>query len=178
VAQKLAAEVDKLGDRAPRFEDLSALPFTMCVFKEALRLYPPAYLVGRVALTETRIGAHRVARGQVVFVSIYGIQRRPDLFPDPGAFHPERFLDGAERRWPKGAYLPFGGGPRICVGNHFALMEGQLVLGRLAQRFELAGAVEGMADPEPLVTLRPKQDVFMTLRPRGQEPAPRLRVSA
>jgi cytochrome P450 len=149
------------------------------VFKEALRLYPPAYLVGRAALTETRIGPHRVPRGQVVFVSIYGVHHRPELFPDPAAFRPERFLDGAERRWVKGAYLPFGGGPRICVGNHFALMEGQLVLARLAQRFELAGSVEGgMADPEPLVTLRPKQDVFITLRPRGKEPAPRLRASA
>jgi cytochrome P450 len=178
VARQLAAEADRLG-RAPRFEDLPALPFALSVFKEALRLYPPAYLVGRTALTETRIGAHRLPRGQVVFVSIYGIQRRPDLFPEPDTFRPERFMEGSERRLPKGAYLPFGGGPRICVGNHFALMEGQLVLSRLAQRFELAGAVEGpLADPEPLVTLRPKQDVFMTLQPRGQEPAPPLRVSA
>jgi cytochrome P450 len=178
VARKLTDEVDKLGGRPPRFEDLPALPFTLSVFKESLRLYPPAYLVGRVALTETRIGPHHIPRGQVVFVNIYAIQRRPELFPEPDAFRPERFLDGAERRWPKGAYLPFGGGPRICVGNHFALMEGQLVLARLAQRFELAGAVEGFADPEPLVTLRPKQDVYMTLHPRGQQPAPPLRASA
>jgi cytochrome P450 len=93
-------------------------------------------------------------------------------------FRPERFLNGAERRWPKSAYLPFGGGSRICVGNHFALMEGQLVLARFAQRFELAGAIAGLADPEPLVTLRPKQDVYMTLRARGEQPTPKLRASA
>jgi cytochrome P450 len=178
VAQKLAAEADKLGGRAPRFEDLPALPYALCVFKEAMRLYPPAYLVGRSALIDTRIGVHRIARGQLVFVNTYGIQRRADLFPEPLAFRPERFLDGAERRLPKGAYIPFGGGPRICVGNHFALMEAQLVLARLAQRYQLAGAVERLADPEPLVTLRPKQEVFMTLRARGEQPAPKLRASA
>jgi cytochrome P450 len=166
-AARLADEVDVLEGRAPRFEDLAKLPYASCVFKEALRLYPPAYFVGRAALTETRIGRHVIPAGQVVFVNIYGIHRRPDLFPDPDAFRPERFLDGAEKRWPKGAYLPFGSGPRICVGNHFALMEGQLVLARLAQRFELAGTVTGMPDTEPLVTLRPKQLVAMNVVPRA-----------
>jgi cytochrome P450 len=162
VASRLTEEVDALGGQAPRFEDLAKLPYAMCVFKEALRLYPPAYVVGRTSLTETRIGRHVLPRGQVALINIYGIHRRPELFPEPDAFRPERFLDGAEKRLPKGAYIPFGGGPRICVGNHFALMEGQLVLARLAQRFRLAGSVEGpFPAGEPLVTLRPKQSVRM-----------------
>ena len=167
VAARLQAEVDALEGRPPRFEDLSRLPFALAVFKEALRLYPPAYLIGRTATTTTRVGRHWLPRGQVVFNNVYGIHRRPDLFPEPDAFRPGRFLDGAEKRWPKGAYIPFGGGPRICVGNHFALMEGQLVLARLAQRFELANVVRGMPDPEPLVTLRPKQSVLMRVTPRA-----------
>lgn len=166
VAERLAAEVDVLGGRAPTFEDLAKLPYAMCVFKEALRLYPPAYLIGRAALTQTRIGRYDLSKGQVVLVNVYGIHRRADLFPDPDAFRPERFLDGAEKRWPKGAYIPFGGGPRICVGNHFALMEGQLVLARLAQRFRLAGSVASMPEAEPLVTLRPKQSLTMRVVPR------------
>jgi cytochrome P450 len=171
-AARLAEEVDALEGRAPRFEDLARLPYAMAVFKEALRLYPPAYIVGRTTLTETRIGAHKLPRGQVVFLNVYGIHRRADLFPDPDAFKPERFLDGAEKRLPKGAYIPFGGGPRICVGNHFALMEGQLVLSRLAQRFELARSVERLVEAEPLVTLRPKQAVRMHVVARGGvEPA-------
>jgi cytochrome P450 len=167
VAARLTQEVDALEGRAPSFEDLSKLPYAMCVFKEALRLYPPAYIIGRTALTETRIGRHVLPRGQVAFINIYAIHRRPDLFPEPDLFRPERFLDGAEKRWPKGAYLPFGGGPRICVGNHFALMEGQLVLARLAQRFQLAGSVQGMSEAEPLITLRPKHDVHMQVAPRA-----------
>ncbi|HEX6242846.1 MAG TPA: cytochrome P450, partial [Polyangiales bacterium] len=170
VAARLAAEVDALDGRAPSFEDLAKLPYALAVFKEAMRLYPPAYLVGRTALTETRIGKHRLPRGQVVFVNIYGIHRRADLFPDPDAFKPERFLDGGEKRLPKGAFLPFGGGPRICVGNHFALMEAQLVLARLAQRFELAGCMPGaLPEGEPLITLRPKTRIEMNVVPRQRE---------
>jgi cytochrome P450 len=167
-AARLTQEVAVLEGRAPRFEDLAKLPYAMAVFKEALRLYPPAYIVGRTALTETRIGGHKIPRGQVVFLNIYGIHRRADLFAEPDVFKPERFLDGAEKRLPKGAYMPFGGGPRICVGNHFALMEGQLVLARLAQRFELAGCVERLVDADPLVTLRPKQAVRMRVVALGR----------
>jgi len=172
VALRLEQEVDALGARAPRFEDLGRLPYAMAVFKETMRLYPPAYLLGRVSLTQTSIGGYRIARGQHVFVNVFAIHRRADLFPEPDSFRPERFLDGAERRLPKSAYMPFGGGPRVCVGNHFALMEGQLVLARLAQRFALAGSVRGvearsgarepkLPDCEPLITLRPKQTVSL-----------------
>ncbi|HKO89566.1 MAG TPA: cytochrome P450, partial [Polyangiaceae bacterium] len=170
VAARLTDEVDALGGQAPRFEDLGKLPYALCVFKEALRLYPPAYVVGRCSLTETRIGRHVLPRGQVALINVYGIHRRPELYPEPDLFRPERFLDGAEKRLPKGAYIPFGGGPRICVGNHFALMEGQLVLARRAQRFRLAGSVEGLLPAgEPLITLRPKQSVRMRVVARESD---------
>jgi cytochrome P450 len=176
VAARLSAEVDQLEGRAPSFEDLARLPYALAVFKEALRLYPPAYLVGRKSLTRTRIDRHDLPRNQVLLVNIYGIHRRAELFPDPHAFKPERFLDGAEKKLPKGAYLPFGGGPRICVGNHFALMEGQLVLARLAQRFDLKGCVERLPSTEPLVTLRPREAMRMRVVPRASAEQPARRA--
>lgn len=124
MAHKLEAEVDAvLGVRAPSAADLTLMPYCLAVFKEAMRLYPPAYIVGRSALIDTRIGGHAVKRGALLFANIYGVQHDPALFAEPDAFKPERFLDGAEKRWPKAAYMPFSVGPRVCVGNHFAMME-------------------------------------------------------
>jgi cytochrome P450 len=168
VARALQAEVDQvLGERPPRYDDLPRLSLCLQVFKETLRLYPPAYLVGRIARRESELAGYRIPRGQLVFVNIYGMQRRPELFTHPHSFRPERFDDQAERRWPKSSYIPFGVGPRVCVGNHFALMEGQLVLARCAQRLELTGAVARVAEAEPLVTLRPRGRVRMRVAPRA-----------
>jgi cytochrome P450 len=153
-----------LGNRPPSHADLPRLPYALAVFKEAMRLYPPAYLITRNTLPESRetarhvtVGGHALGPNALVFVNVYGIHRRADLYPDPTRFSPERFLDGAEKSLPRTAYLPFGAGPRICVGNHFALMEGQLVLARLAQRLRLEGGVQTLAEPLPLITLRPKR---------------------
>ena len=172
VALALKTEVDQvLGDRPPRYEDLPRLNTCLQVFKETLRLYPPAYLMGRIAQRESVLGGYRIPRGQLVFVNIYGMHRRAELFPQAQAFRPARFDDQAERRWAKSSYIPFGVGPRICVGNHFALMEGQLVLARCAQRLELAGAVARVAEAEPLITLRPEGRVHMRVMPRAQHAA-------
>jgi len=136
------------------------------VLKEAMRLYPPAYVISRAARAPVSVGGHALAAGELVFASVYGLHRRAAPFADPERFAPERFLDGAERAWPRGSYVPFGAGPRVCVGNHFATMEGQLVLARLAQRFELDGAVAALAAPRPLITLRPGAPMPFALRPR------------
>ena len=156
-----------LGGRAPCYEDLPHLPYCLQVLKEAMRLYAPAYMMGRLARVESELGGYRIPPGQLVFVNIFGMQRREQLFPRAESFCPERFADNAERRWPKNAYMPFGAGPRICVGNHFALMEGQLVLARMAQRLRLAGAVPFIAEAEPLITLRPRGRVRMRVQPRA-----------
>jgi cytochrome P450 len=167
VAERLAREVDEaLGTRLPAAADLGRLPYAAAVFKEAMRLYPPAYVVNRQALTRTRVLGHTLERGELVFCNIYGVHHDEQHFPRAHEFLPERFLDGAEKTWPRGAYLPFSLGPRICVGNHFALMEGQLVLARFAQRLALSGAIVGIAAAEPLITLRPRGPVTMTAQPR------------
>jgi cytochrome P450 len=153
---KMEAELDALG-RVPSYGDLERLPYTLAVLKESMRLYPPAYMVARRAAQRVTVGPYELPKGALVILNIVGIHHRPEYFPDPEAFLPERFAPEAERSIPKHAYLPFGGGPRICIGNHFALMEGQLTLAHLAQRlrFELMPQSLDVV-PDPSMTLRPK----------------------
>src|SRR5262249_43098053 len=134
VYDRLAAEARVvLGGRSPTMEDLPRLPTAAMVLKETMRLYPPAYMVGRQAEREVPLGALSLGPGDTVFVNIYAIPRRAAIFEAPDEFRPERFAPEREKLLPRGAYLPFGAGPRICIGNHFALMEGQLLLAALAQ---------------------------------------------
>jgi cytochrome P450 len=153
-----------LGDRTACASDIPRLGFALQVFKETLRLYPPAYLTSRLAIRDVEIGGHRIAQGTDVIANICGMQRRAEYFPDPDRFDPDRFETAAEKNIPRGAYLPFGAGARICIGNNFALMEGQLVLATLAQRVELSLANPGEIAPEPLVTLRPAGGVPMVVK--------------
>jgi cytochrome P450 len=170
VRQKLEAEVaSALVGRTPTLADLPAMPYALAVLKEAMRLYPPAYVVARRATREvTLVGGHKVAKNELVIVNIIGIQRRESYFPDPARFEPERFMPENEKRLAKQAFLPFGLGPRICIGNHFALLEGQLAVAALAQRVRLdlpAGAPA--VEMEPLITLRPKGGMPMRVTRRA-----------
>jgi len=163
-------EVDHvLGGRSPTYDDLASLPYTLQVLKETLRLYPPAYGTSRVALREVVVDGYRIHKGQTVVIAPYVIHRRPDYFPDPDHFDPERFAPERERQLPRYAFLPFGAGPRICIGNHFALMEGHLLLATLAQRvvFELAPGQQ--VEPDPKVTIRPRSGIRMVVHRRKSQ---------
>jgi cytochrome P450 len=169
---ELRAEVESELDRVlqgapPELSHLPSLPLTLATFKEALRLYPPVYLLGRRALRATDLCGYPVRKNQVVLVATYGMHRRADLYPDPERFDPRRFLPEHEERLPRQAFLPFGAGARTCIGNHFALLEGQLVLARwLARaRFELSPSDQNIG-LEPLITLRPKGPVWMRVTAR------------
>jgi cytochrome P450 len=153
-----------LGGRTPTYADLQLLPYTLQVLKEAMRLFPPAPAIGREATRDIDLGGHRIPAGTTVIISPYALHRRPDNFPHPERFDPDRWTPENEARLPRHAYLPFGGGPRICIGNHFAMMEGHIVLATLAQRvtFELAGRQRVV--PEPLITLRPRFGIRMAVR--------------
>ncbi|HEY2748139.1 MAG TPA: cytochrome P450, partial [Polyangia bacterium] len=156
VYDRLATESRALlAGRTPTMEDLPRLPLAAMVLKETMRLYPPAYMVGRQAERDVPLGGITLRRGDTLFVNLYAMHRRADIFDAPDEFRPERFAPEREKLLPRGAYLPFGAGPRVCIGNHFALMEGQLILAHLAQKltFHYDGAD---IEPEPLVTLRPK----------------------
>jgi cytochrome P450 len=119
-----------------------------------------------MATREVAVGAETLRPGDTVFINIYAMHRRADYFADPERFEPDRFSAAAEKELPRGAYLPFGGGPRICIGNHFALMEGQLILAALAQRLRFSPVDDRTVEAEPLVTLRPKNGLVMRISRR------------
>jgi cytochrome P450 len=157
---------DVLGDRAPTLADLKDLPYTLMVLKEAMRLYPPAWGMGRAAIEDVQIGGYTLPEKWGVMVIPYAIHRNPAIWENPEDFNPERFSSENEKHIPKHAYLPFGGGPRICIGNSFAMMEAHLVLATLLQRYQLE-LVQAHVEPEPLVTLRPKGGLKMRVITRG-----------
>jgi cytochrome P450 len=133
-----------------------------------MRLYPPAYAISRVPLHDIDLDGYHVRKNQTVGVCPYTMHRRPDYFPDPERFDPERFTPENEKRLPRYAYFPFGAGPRICIGNHFAMMEGHLLLATLVQRvtFELVPGQRIVPDPNKTITLRPKYAMKMVVRCR------------
>jgi cytochrome P450 len=134
---RLHAEIDgALGDRPPTLADLPRLPYTLQVIKEAMRLYPPAWVVNvRRAAADTTLGPYPIRCGERLWISPFVMHRRPHLFPDPERFDPDRWTPERERALPKYAYLPFGAGPRVCIGNGFALMEAHLIVAAVARRF-------------------------------------------
>ncbi|MBV9690416.1 MAG: cytochrome P450 [Ktedonobacteraceae bacterium] len=169
IYQKLQQEVDcVLQGRTPTYADLPRLPYCLQVFKETMRLYSPGYTVSRQALHDVEIDGYLVPKGATVLVSSYTIHRRPEYFPEPERFEPERFTPEREKRLPRHAYIPFGVGPRICIGNHFALMEGQLLLATLAQRatFTLVPGQRIKPDPEHNLALRPNGKVKVVVKKR------------
>jgi cytochrome P450 len=151
----LQAELENvLGDRPAAPEDVPALPYTQAVINETLRLYPPAYITSREAVRETTIGGVSVPKGHVILISIYATHRDPRFFPEPDAFRPERWLDGLEKRLPRGAFMPFGMGSRKCIGSSFALMEAALLLATIARRWRFQ-VIPDAVPAHPSITLRP-----------------------
>lgn len=152
-----------LGGRPPEVADLARLPYLHAVISEVLRLYPPAYILARVAVARFHIGEYDFPAGETLLLSQWVMHRDPRYYDDPDAFRPERWLDGLADRLPPGAYFPFGDGPRRCIGQGFALLETALVIATIAQRFRFRLVRGRNAVPEPLVTLRPKRGIWMTL---------------
>ena len=154
-AQRLRAEIDVVLDgRPPAAADLAHLRYTRDVVAEAMRLYPPAWALGRCALRDTTLGGYPIPRGATVIASQLVTQRNPRYWPDPQAFTPERWSAAAAP--PRGAYFPFGGGSRRCIGEAFAWMEGVLLVATIAQSFTLEAVDDTPVETEPLVTLRPR----------------------
>lgn len=168
VTQKLFNELDSvLGRRTATLEDAPALTYTRQVIDEGLRLYPPAWLIGRQALRDDRVGGAFIPAGSDVAVSPLVTQRHPEFWSNPEGFDPARFNPEYSKQRHRFAYFPFGGGPRVCIGNNFALLELTLTLATVLQRFELHLASGYPVEPHAGITLRPKNGVFMTLKRRG-----------
>lgn len=159
---KLHAEIDSvLGGRLPALEDLSQLRYAEMVLAESMRLYPPAWAMGRQATSDVEIGPYKLPAGTYVFFSQYIIQRNADLFPEPLRFDPERFTPERKAGRPRFAYFPFGGGSRQCIGESFAWMEAILSLVTLAQRWRMRLVPGQQIDVQPKITLRPKYAIRM-----------------
>jgi cytochrome P450 len=160
----MRAELSRvLAARPPTIADVPSLPFTDAVLKEAMRLYPPAWALSRMAVEADSLGGYHAPAGTMVAMSQWVVHRDARHFPQPDAFRPERWLEGLEQKLPRGAYFPFGGGPRLCIGVAFAQVEAKLVLARLLQRFRFEPVTEKVA-LMPSITLRPKHAVRMVPR--------------
>lgn len=145
-----------LGDRDPTVEDLPKLGYVTQVVQEAMRLYPPAWVMEREAIAEDTIGGYPIPAGATVAVSPYVLHRHPDFWDDPERFVPERFAPDKQRERSRYVYLPFGSGPRICIGNAFAMMEMVIIVSMLVRQLRVAPGPGKTVEPEPLMTLRPK----------------------
>lgn len=167
--QKVQQEVDNvLQGRTPTYNDLARLPYCLQVFKEAMRLYPPAYAFSRRALRDVEIDGYGVPQGRVVLLAPYTLHRREDSFPQPETFDPDRFAPEREKQLPRYAYVPFGAGPRICLGLYFAMMEGHLLLATIAQRISFSQVPGQTIEPDPVhhLALRPAGAVYVTVKKR------------
>ncbi len=153
VRQEVAAVA---GDGPIRFADLPQLEYTGWVVNEAMRVYPPVWIIERQALQDDVIGGYRIPKGTIVAVSPWGLHHSPKLWRNPERFDPERFSPDRSEGRNKYAFLPFGGGPRVCIGNNFALMEAKIIVATLARRFDVDIAADPPPTPEPRVTLRPQ----------------------
>jgi cytochrome P450 len=155
-----------LGGRAPTLADLKQLPYTEMVVKESMRLYPPAYSFGRMAIEDVQIGGYDIPANSDINIFSYTAQRDPRWWDEPEAFRPERFSPENEKTIPRYAYFPFGGGPRVCIGNSFAMMEARLMLATMAQQFQLRLKPGQKIELDPLITLRPLGGMHMRVEQR------------
>jgi cytochrome P450 len=155
-----------LGDRTPTYENIEQLTYTEMVVKEAMRLYPPVWVFVRDALGDDEIGGYHIPKGSMMVFSQYLTHRHPAYWDDPEKFDPERFTPEAEKSRPRFAYFPFGGGPRICIGNNFAMLEAVTAVAMTARRYRLDLVPGQDIRPKMVGTLRPSAPVLMTLTPR------------
>jgi cytochrome P450 len=164
---KLHEEIDTvLGGRLPSVDDLGKLPYTHRVFKEALRLYPAAWTLARRAIEDYQVGGYTVPAGADIYMSQFVIHRDGRFYPDPLKYDPDRWGAEEDSRLPKFTYFPFGGGPRRCIGEPFAWMEGVLLIAAIASRWKMSLAPGHRVVPDPLITIRPKYGMRMIVEKR------------
>lgn len=169
VQQRLQAELDDvLSGKAPTFEDLEKLSYTEMVIKESMRLYPPAWtLNSRQANEDVLVGDYLIPKNKIIFVAPIANHHNPRYFPNPETFDPERFSPENEKRLPRYAYMPFGGGPRVCIGNSFAMMEAKVALATLAKNYSFETVAEQEIEPLPQITLSNKGGMKLRVKARA-----------
>lgn len=167
VLRKMQAEVDTvLQGRMPTMADLPRMPYTLQVFEESMRLYPSAPIIPRLVQQDTTLDGFFLPKGSRVLVNLFNIHRHPDYWAEPERFDPDRFTPENKQRRDRHAFMPFGAGPHLCTGKHFALIEAHLLLTLIAQRYEMRHVPSHPVVNHATITLRPKHGMEMTLFPR------------
>ena len=167
IQDRLYAETSKIASTTMNsMEQLSQLPYAMQVLKESMRLYPGGFTIGRKAKTDIDVGGYRIPQNAWIMISPFTVHRNPNVFPDPYRFDPERFACNKEKEFPKGAYIPFGLGSRICIGNNLALLEGHTIIASLTRQFHFTNVSKGTIEVKPMVTLNPDRPVIMQITKR------------
>jgi cytochrome P450 len=162
VVQKAREELATvLGDRQPTFEELPKLEYLSQIIEESMRVYPPAWITDRIAAEDDEWNGIKIAKGVVVVTYFYGAHHSPNYWQNPEQFDPERFSKENKKQHIPFAYSPFGGGPRLCIGNNFAIMEMQLVLATMLRAYNFELIPNQTVIPQPLITLRPKTGIWM-----------------
>ncbi len=176
VEAKLLEELQSvLGDRPPTLADLPQLRYTERVVMESMRLYPPVWAASRQTVQDCEIGGYPIPANTIVFVSQWLMHRDPRYFDNPETFDPDRWANDLAKRLPTYAYFPFGGGPRICIGKSFAMMESVLLVAMIAQQFKLTLVPDHPIELQPSITLRPRYGMKMTLTRRSPQNSEPLR---
>jgi cytochrome P450 len=167
VARRLRTEIDEvLEGRTPTLDDVPRLKYTTMVLQESLRLYTPVWNLPRQPIADDEIGGFRVRGGEMIFLIPYVTHRHPQFWDNPEGFDPERFTEERSEGRPRYAFFPFGGGPRQCIGNSFAMLEMQISLAMLVQSYRLSLVPGHRVALEPMITLRPKYGMRMTIAAR------------
>ena len=162
VEAKLHAEIDRvLEGRLPTADDIGRLGYTEMVLAESMRMYPPAWSMGRQVLSDYEVGGYVVPAGSIILMSPWVMHHDPRFYAEPFRFDPDRWTPEAREARPKFSYFPFGGGPRVCIGEGFAWMEGVVLLATIAQKWRLRLIPGHRVEPRPLITLRPKYGMMM-----------------
>lgn len=168
VEARMHAEIDSvLAGRTPIADDVAKLRYTEMVFAESMRLYPPAWTLGRRVLSDYPVGEYVLPAGSIVLMSPWVTHHDARYFPEPFKFDPERWTPEARESRPKFSYFPFGGGPRVCIGEQFAWMEGVLLIATIAQRWKMRLAADQIVEPKPMITLRPRYGMRMMVEARA-----------
>ena len=152
--------------RIPTIKDVSKLEYTEKIFRESMRLYPPAWTTGRQAINDYKIAKYVIPAGSIVLMSQYVMHRNPRYFPEPDLFYPDRWTKEAKSQLPRFSYFPFGGGIRGCLGEPFAWMEGILLVATICHQWKMHHDPDHKVELKPLITLRPKYGMRMKLERR------------
>jgi cytochrome P450 len=171
IEARFHAEIDEvLGNRLPTFDDVPRLSFTEQIVAEAMRMYPPAWAIGRLVVQDHEVGSYEIPAGSVCLLSPFVMHRNPAYFPEPESFQPDRWTPEFRDSRPKFAYFPFGGGARVCIGERFAWMESVLVMATLGRRWKLRFAGDEHPGYRAQITLRPRDRMRMTMELREEDP--------